>query len=480
MPIGKVLTAAFAVLSLTVTMLPGTAMAEPRRPLFEMPYPCGATRQGATYNGHGNGNYPLDFNRGSGNDDLGDPVRASAGGRVQRYVRSDGAKIVVIHHNSEWATDYRHLSRFRVRDGAWVRQGQLIGHVGKTGTSYAHLHYEQQRKTGGDRVAQHIRFRGKPLNPPYYNRDTDGGGNGPDYTSRNCTVRDNSVSAVVGGQGNPWAFARRGDGRVIFKRRLPDRGWGNWNRIGGNIKGNPDATIRPNGQVRVVARNAGNRVVHRLRRTGGSWSAAWVKLSSFRVAYPPATVAVGKNRVIVFAVRASDHRVMRKSWKAGDGWGRWHRFSGRGGFTSGPDANVRAGGIVDVVVRDPGGRIAHRKRIPGNGWQKGWRAMASPVALNGAAPTVTSRKAGSVDIFARGAKGRLFRKTRTAAGTWRRWTKVGEVRAHFRAGPDAVAAGPRKLHVFGRNADGKAVWTTWRGNRPAGERWTPIRRIHGS
>lgn len=151
-----------------------------QRPRFQMPFPCGERRQGATYEGHGGGPdnaFALDFNRGSGNDDEGDPVVASAPGRVRLITRADGALIVVIRHNALWTSDYRHLSEFSVPDGARVSRGQQIGLVGRTGADFAHLHYEQQRH--GRAVP--IRFDGAPLDPDYsftYN--------GPTYTSRNC------------------------------------------------------------------------------------------------------------------------------------------------------------------------------------------------------------------------------------------------------------------------------------------------------
>lgn len=40
---------------------------------------------------------------------------------------------------------FAHLKDFKVRKGQKVKRGQLIGHVGKTGTRYAHLHYEIQK-----------------------------------------------------------------------------------------------------------------------------------------------------------------------------------------------------------------------------------------------------------------------------------------------------------------------------------------------
>src|SRR5690606_25938709 len=51
---------------------------------------------------------------------------------------------VVLQHGSNITTLYGHLSRFdNARVGARVRQGDVIGYVGKTGLATGpHLHYE--------------------------------------------------------------------------------------------------------------------------------------------------------------------------------------------------------------------------------------------------------------------------------------------------------------------------------------------------
>lgn len=178
--------AGLALTSLVISS--GEAAAGPRA-RFQMPFRCGATWNGATYSGHGLGNEGLaiDFNKGSGNDDLGRPVVASAAGTVK--VRTGSAiygKQVFILHGNGWRTMYAHLRDISVKNNQHVKRGRLIGHVGKTGNAKtSHLHYEQLKrsadKDGVPFEAQNIWFNGGPLKPGYsftYN--------GPLYKSRNC------------------------------------------------------------------------------------------------------------------------------------------------------------------------------------------------------------------------------------------------------------------------------------------------------
>jgi len=76
----------------------------------------------------------------------GTPIMAAGNGVVRkaRWFGSFG-KYVRIEHANGYETAYAHLSRISsgVREGARVRQGQIIGHVGTTGRSTGpHLHYE--------------------------------------------------------------------------------------------------------------------------------------------------------------------------------------------------------------------------------------------------------------------------------------------------------------------------------------------------
>jgi murein DD-endopeptidase MepM/ murein hydrolase activator NlpD len=65
-------------------------------------------------------------------------------------------KLVVIEHGDRWATLYSHLHTIDTKEGETVRQGQVIGTMGRTGRATGvHLHFE-------------IRYNRQPVNPLMY------------------------------------------------------------------------------------------------------------------------------------------------------------------------------------------------------------------------------------------------------------------------------------------------------------------------
>lgn len=76
----------------------------------------------------------------------GTPVRATAAGRILERQRKGGyGRTVVIRHGGKYSTLYAHLSRYQrgQRPGSLVKQGEIIGYVGKSGLATGpHLHYE--------------------------------------------------------------------------------------------------------------------------------------------------------------------------------------------------------------------------------------------------------------------------------------------------------------------------------------------------
>ncbi len=85
---------------------------------------------------------------------IGEPVYATASGRVQMAGHYGGmGKMIKIDHGFGYKTLYGHLSKFKVKRGAQVKRGDLIGYSGNSGLSTGpHLHYE-------------VRHNGIALNP---------------------------------------------------------------------------------------------------------------------------------------------------------------------------------------------------------------------------------------------------------------------------------------------------------------------------
>ncbi len=76
----------------------------------------------------------------------GTAIRATANGKVTfRGTKGGYGKTVILQHGSKYTTLYAHLSNYKrgVTSGKTVKQGAIIGYVGKTGLATGpHLHYE--------------------------------------------------------------------------------------------------------------------------------------------------------------------------------------------------------------------------------------------------------------------------------------------------------------------------------------------------
>ncbi|EPJ47214.1 MAG: hypothetical protein OFPI_32060 [Osedax symbiont Rs2] len=87
---------------------------------------------------------------------LGTPVISVGDGEViESQYRGASGNIVKIRHNSTYTTAYLHLNGFAsgIKKGRQVKQGQVIGYVGRTGrVTGVHLHYN-------------VNKNGRPVNP---------------------------------------------------------------------------------------------------------------------------------------------------------------------------------------------------------------------------------------------------------------------------------------------------------------------------
>lgn len=86
----------------------------------------------------------------------GTPIKATGDGKITYMGRKGGfGRFIEIKHSDKYYTRYAHLLRYKksLKKGTYVKRGQVIGYVGRSGLSTgSHLHYE-------------IRVNGKAINP---------------------------------------------------------------------------------------------------------------------------------------------------------------------------------------------------------------------------------------------------------------------------------------------------------------------------
>ena len=104
------------------------------------------------YSAKENGHSGLDFG-----GKPGDPIFAAADGKVVyagSALRGYG-NLIIVKHNNDYLSAYAHNRSLQVKEQDWVKAGQVIARMGKTGTDKVKLHFE-------------IRHRGRSVNPAKY------------------------------------------------------------------------------------------------------------------------------------------------------------------------------------------------------------------------------------------------------------------------------------------------------------------------
>jgi murein DD-endopeptidase MepM/ murein hydrolase activator NlpD len=85
---------------------------------------------------------------------IGTPVKTTGDGKIIFRGEKNGyGNVVEIEHGQKYSTLYAHLSAFKSghKVGSTIKQGDVIGYVGKTGLATGpHLHYEF--RIGGEHV----------------------------------------------------------------------------------------------------------------------------------------------------------------------------------------------------------------------------------------------------------------------------------------------------------------------------------------
>lgn len=118
-----------------------------------------------------------DLNKGTGDADLGLPILCPVSGEIE-YVSPEptltngqnggfGWFVVVYHSAYGVWTRYAHMNKVSVKQNQKVKEGDLLGEVGKTGTQTAHVHWEGWKSSMYEIQRTHWRkFAFYPSNKP--------------------------------------------------------------------------------------------------------------------------------------------------------------------------------------------------------------------------------------------------------------------------------------------------------------------------
>jgi len=97
----------------------------------------------------------------------GTPIKSTGDGRVIfRGIKGGYGRVVIVQHGQKYSSLYAHMSKYgRYKNGSSIKQGQVVGYVGKSGLATGpHLHYEL-RVNGVHRNPLTVKFpAAKPIN----------------------------------------------------------------------------------------------------------------------------------------------------------------------------------------------------------------------------------------------------------------------------------------------------------------------------
>lgn len=405
------------------------------RPLFQLPFACGASITMKTYAGHDD--YDIDMYLYAGA-----PVFASAAGTVTfSGWDSGGGNSLRVNHGGGWETLYLHMAQApMVPVGGHVNRGQQVGLLGKTGASgnTYHLHYEQL--INGSKTESY--FNGVPSGITIDDRQ-----NTVVMTSKNCDTPP--------AEPTPPAAA------VVF----------------GDAEGSP-----------AIGRHAGDRLeLFPVSRTGGVGNVYesvpnghWSDLFGFgpdlpvRQALP---VNHGDGRMEVFAVGA-DGSVWNRFEAVGNGpWSGWSNFAPAGSATSVFAARHYNSNRLEIFAVKPDGSIWNKFETRMNGPWSGWNVFAATPGRAFTSATIGVHADNRLEVFAVAADGSIWNKYETAPdGAWSDWDPFAPAgtAAYLKAGRH----GSGRLEVFAVKADGSisnkyelrpnAPWSGWNGFAGAG------------
>jgi hypothetical protein len=187
----------------TLVVAPGTARAAVPPPDFEAPFACGTTIRMGTGPTHEGTQRERALDMYDPPAD-GEPVLASAAGRVQRHTGNGG---VMLDHGRGWFSLYVHM-RNLLPVGSQVLRGQQVGVMSNVGTGVSHLHYEQLFDADGDGFARDGEWVHPVMHGVTYRLGAEGQPWQTTIVSHNCGYEDNGTVqfAEINGGGREGDF----------------------------------------------------------------------------------------------------------------------------------------------------------------------------------------------------------------------------------------------------------------------------------
>ena len=285
----------------------------------------------------------------------------------------------------------------------------------------------------------------------------------------------------------PGAIASNHDGRLETFRTdtsgvvsniwqlAPNSAWSGWGNLGGQLTGQPTATINVDGRLELFGVDSKGRLTHSWQVAPGQAWSGWVPLGG-QVSGNRFTVFGNLDgRLEIFAVGSDGHS--RHSWQlgAGSGWSNWFDITGSVGIQGISSIREPDGRAVVVAVDNAGNAARMSQASVGTAWT-GWASIAG--GLSGA-PGFGINPDGRLELFVASLSGTLFHQWQTSPGG--NWSAgVQPLGGGFDGSNLAVGRNSDgRLEVFSARTDGGVVhlWQQaggWSGVASLGSAVSPI------
>lgn len=455
-----------------------TAVTAGEMPPFHLPFVCGQRWRLDSW-GHAPA---LDMVRWPDQDStFNSLVLAAADGVVNKSFwhenpNGTGAgNVIQIDHGGHWFTTYLHLDSRAVSVGQQVYQGQVIGRVGRTGTTANntyHLHFETAIDANGDGEAIWGQAPGEPgerVRPRLNGVEYGKANNETTYNvySNNC----GEMPGVASTSTRMHVFVR-GTDRALYQKTYAGSWPPFWTRVEGRVLSSAPTAVAwtdRNGFARVDVFANGDtdaatglsNVLQKTSYDGGVTFQPWENIGGNLTTQPAVTILGGA--LHLFGRGTNGHLWSRKytgAWSAGlqeyvYSWNAWQERSTQVMYSA-PSAASYVD-QVQVLYTDT------NQRPNQVFWSNTTQSWAGPMQPGGSTRPITGAMGtmqwdNDLEIYGRGTDRKIYFKFFDQTGGWANWSlqSLGEVHS----GVGATNFGGH-TNLFARGTPGNILWTRY-------------------